>query len=103
MVFQLFIFQFYFQIAYRTASGRFPGRLTELFLVLSDDAPSAAEPRDSWPEASNSQPLGRGQKHRLDEDQMSVESSESKRKDQSASAEKNKKSGNGKNKSKPKK
>ena len=88
---------FCFQIAYRTASDRFPGRMAELFLVLSDDLPAAA-----LPEASSSQPLGRGQKHRLDDDQMSVESSDSKRKDQSASAEKNKTKFGAKNKPKPK-
>ena len=66
-------------------------------MVLSDDQPAMAQP-----EASGSQPLGRGQKHRLDDDQMSVESSGSKRRDQSASAEKNQKSGRNKQKSKPK-
>ena len=88
---------FCFQIAYRIASDRFPGRLTELFLVLCDDLPAAAQP-----EASGSQPLGRGQKHHLEDDQMSVGSSESKRKDQSASAEKNKSKFSFKNKPKPK-
>ena len=83
----------FFQIAYRTASDRFPGRLSELFLVLSDDLPTAATS-----EVASSQPLGRGHKHRLDDDQMSTESG----KDQSASAEKNKSKSFGRNKPKPK-
>ena len=87
---------FGFQIAYRTASDRFPGRLSELFLVLSDDLPTVAAD-----EAARSQPPGRGQKHRLEDDQMSTESG-SKRKDLSASAEKNKSKNFSKNKPKPK-
>ena len=64
--------------------------------MLSDDLPTAANG-----EFASSQPLGRGQKHRLDDDQMSTESG-SKRKDQSASAEKNKSKSFGRNKPKPK-
>ena len=60
-----------FQIAYRTASDKFPGKLSELFLVLSDNVSQ----QQSEAEGFESQPGGRGQKHRLEEDQMSVESS----------------------------
>ena len=84
-----------FQIAYKTAAHRFTGKLAELFLVLSDNQPVAAEAG-----ASGFQPIGRGQKHHLDDDQMSTESG-SKRKDQSSSAEKVKRNFS-KNKPKPK-
>ena len=57
-----------FQIAYRTAANRFPRRLAELFLVLSDNLTVATEA-----DATSFQPLGRGQKHRHEDDQMSVE------------------------------
>ena len=83
------------QIAYKTAAHRFTGKLAELFLVLSDNQPVAAEAG-----ASGFQPIGRGQKHQLDDDQMSTESG-SQRKDQSSSAEKNKRNFS-KNKPKPK-
>ena len=73
----------FFQIAYRIASDKFPGKLSELFLVLSDNIPR--EP--SAPEGSRAH-AGRGHKHRLDEDQMSVGSGDSKRPDFSTSAEK---------------
>ena len=56
--------------------------MSELFLVLTDSF-VASEP-------SGAQPPARGQKHRLDEDQMSVQSVESKRPDVTTSAEKNK-------------
>ena len=76
----------FFQIAYRTASDKFPGKLSELFLVLSDNLPpQLPEGADGF----ESQQPGRGHKHRLDDDQMSVESSESKRPDVTTSAEKN--------------
>ena len=83
------ICSFAFQIAYRTASNKFEGRLSELFLVLSDDYPTqlTEEGRD---EAVGFQPVGRGQKHRLEDDQMSVESG-TKRVDNVSSAEKNQK------------
>ena len=72
------------QIAYRTASNKFVGKLAQLFLVLSDSHKASNE-------ASDQPPPGRGLKHRLDDDQMSVESTgESKRPDVSTSAEKNK-------------
>ena len=87
-----------FQIAYRTAGTRFSGRLSELFLVLSDDHHIPQEPADGAG-AFGSEPLGRGQKHRLDDDQMSIES-ETKQKDQSTSAEKNKSKNKAKNKPK---
>ena len=86
------------QIAYRTASNRFPGKLSEIFLVLSDDY-SSRQSTEAGAEASGFQQVGRGQKHRLDDDQMSVQSVESKRLDTVPSAEKNRKN---KNKSKPK-
>ena len=87
----------FFQIAYRTASNKFPGKLAELFLVLSDshvlldDGPGAA--------AGFS---GRGQKHRLDDDQMSVHSVEPKRPDVNTSAEKDKSKSKKFSKNKPK-
>ena len=65
--------------------------MSELFLVLSDAGKVATEAA----EGLTSQPLGRGHKHRLEDDQMSVQSTGSKRQDISNSAEKNK----GKNKS----
>ena len=77
------------QIAYRTASNKFVGKLAQLFLVLSDSHKASNE-------ASDQPPLGRGLKHRLDDDQMSVESVESKRPGLASSAEK------GKNKPNPK-
>ena len=74
---------FFFQVAYRTASDKFLGKLSELFLVLSDSYRVPPE-NDNF----GSQPTGRGTKHRLDDDQMSVESV--KRPDVNTSAEKNK-------------
>ena len=84
-----FLIEFFFlsfQIAYRTASTRFPGKLSELFLVLSDDYPARAEAEAGA--GAEFQTRGRGQKHRLEDDQMSVES-HSKRPDHVSSAEKN--------------
>ena len=80
----------FFQIAYRTASNKFPGKLRELFLVLSDDyvLPDRAEGQDPGFKL-----VGRGQKHRLDDDQMSVGSQESKRHDAASFDEKNKAKG----------
>ena len=78
------------QIAYKTASNRFQGKLSEIFLVLSDDYASQQRTEEGA-EASGFQQVGRGQKHRLDEDQMSVHSVESKRLDTVPSAEKNRK------------
>ena len=80
---QLFNYAFLLlQIAYRTASNKFPGKLSELFLVLSDDTPPFEDDRAEF------QTQGRGRKHQRDDDQMSVESG-SKRQDVSSSAEKN--------------
>ena len=79
-----FLFHFsIFQIAYRTAGNKFEGRLAELFLILSDDhaVPVEAEASDSH------LPVGRGTKHRLEDDQMSTGSG-SKRQDLVSSAEK---------------
>ena len=70
------------QIAYRTASDKFPGKLSELFLILSDDTPSFDD------DSGEFRTQGRGQKHQRDDDQMSTESG-SKRQDISSSAEKN--------------
>ena len=84
---------FLLQIDYRTAADKFKGKLAELFLVLSDSY--CPQPDD---DGFNSQRPARGQKHRLEEDRMSVES-DSKRPDVTTSAEKN--IGN-KSKSKPK-
>ena len=79
----LFLF---FKIAYRTAADKFPGKLSELFLVLSDNAPPQTEVAGGF----ESHPAGRGQKHRLeDDDRMSVHSSDTKRPDVTTSAEKN--------------
>ena len=79
-----------FQFAYRTASTKFPGKLAELFLVLSDDHPVPSDPAVGVG-ASGPISQSRSRKHRLDDDQMSVESTgESKRPDVSTSAEKNK-------------
>ena len=75
---------FCLQIAYRTAGDKFPGKLSELFLVLSDSHVPPKEAQDSQ------QPSGRGTKHRLDDDAMSVKSVDSKRPDLASSAEKNK-------------
>ena len=72
---------FIFQIAYRTASDKFPGKLAELFLVLADGHVLPAEARGSHP------PPVRGTKHRLEDDQMSTGSG-SKRQDLVSSAEK---------------
>ena len=78
------------------ASNKFPGKLSELFLVLADSqslaAGATAGAGDSGPSHQN-----RGRKHQLDNDQMSTESTHSKRKDLSTSAEK-KKTKPGKNK-----
>ena len=82
------ILSFLFQIAYRIASNKFPGKLSETFLVLSDDA----QPADDEGGEFQTQGRGRGQKYPRDEDQMSVESHGSKRQDVVSSAEKNKKS-----------
>lgn len=94
----------FLQIAYQTASSRFPGKLSELFLVLSDDY---RLPAAKAAEGEGYQSRGdRGQKHRLDDDQMSVKSVGSKRMDLSSSADKSKskpKPGHGaKNKAKAK-
>ena len=90
-----FLYVFIFQSAYRTASDKFKGKLAELFLVLSDSFVPQPEA-----DGFESQRPGRGQKHRLEEDRMSVES-DSKRPDVTSSAEKNQ--GNkSKNKPKPK-
>ena len=64
--------------------------MAELFLVLSDShvVPKEHSTRQPYP--------NRGQKHRLDDDQMSVQSSGSKRQDLASSAEKNRKSKQGK-------
>ena len=95
-----YYFLSYFQIAYRTASNRFPNKLSELFLVLSDDYPAQLA-QEGLSEAEGFQP--RGQKHRLDDDQMSVQSTGTKRPDNETSAEKNKKKQQPKStKSKPK-
>lgn len=75
------------QIAYRTASNKFPGKLSELFLVLKDTPRGDAEAAD--PVAPH--PSGRGLKHCLEEDQMSVQSGGSKRQDLTSSADKSKK------------
>ena len=96
-----FVFSILFQIAYRTASTRFPGKLSELFLVLSDDSPLLGQPSAS-PAAGASHPPGRGQKHRLEDNQMSVKSSGSKHKDLTSSADKNRGKSGAKNKSKNK-
>ena len=90
-----------FQIAYKTASTKFPGKLSELFLVLSDDSPLVGQPPASSA-AGASHPPGRGHKHRLDDDQISVQSSGSKRKDLTSSADKNKGRNGTKNKPKNK-
>ena len=85
MVFNQLIVLFPFcfsQFAYRTASNKFPGKLSELFLVLKDDHPV-------HPDQLHGAGGARARKHRLDDDQMSVESSESKRPDVTTSAEKN--------------
>ena len=74
---------FLFQIAYRTAGNKFPGKLSELFLVLSDDVPPPEDDKAGY------QTQGRGRKHQREDDQMSVESVTSKRQDVSSSAEKN--------------
>ena len=71
----------YFQIAYRTASDKFPGKLAELFLVLTDGHVTHDESGDSRP------PPHRGTKHRMEDDQMSTGSG-SKRQDLVPSAEK---------------
>ena len=84
----------FFQIAYRTAGSRFPGKLSELFLVLSDDVSAVEDDRDR-DEAKGFQARGRGQKHQLDDDQMSVRSSGSKRQDVTTSAEKTQNRGRG--------
>lgn len=88
-----------FQFAYRTASTKFPGKLAELFLVLSDDHPVPSDPAVGVG-ASGPISQSRSRKHRLDDDQMSVESTGSKRKDVSTSAEKNKSKNKSKNKPK---
>ena len=54
---------------------------------MSDDVPSVEDDRDK-DEAKGFQARGRGQKHTLDDDQMSVRSSGSKRQDVTTSAEK---------------
>ena len=82
----------FFQIAYRIASDKFKGKLSELFLVLSDDY--VLPPEDDGFESHRS----RGQKHQLEDDRMSVEA-DPKRPDVGSSAEKSQ--GN-KSKSKPK-
>ena len=95
-------FVFSFQIAYRTAGNRFQGKLSELFLVLSDEYPAQLA-QEGQAEAAGFQPSSRGQKHRLEDDQMSVQSVESKRLDTETSAEKNRKKQQQKSgKSKPK-
>lgn len=75
----------FFQIAYRIASDKFKGKLSELFLVLSDDY--VLPPEDDGFESHRS----RGQKHQLEDDP--------KRPDVGSSAEKSQ--GN-KSKGKPK-
>ena len=86
------------QIAYRTAGDRFPGKLSELFLVLSDDHSAEAS---SAPENVGFQTSGRGQKHQLEDDQMST-GSNSKRRDLAKSAEKNQSKTQSKNQSRNK-
>ena len=66
--------------------------MSELFLVLSDNSQPQTEDTDGF----KSQQPPRGHKHRREDDQMSVESSESKRPDQSTSAEKKSKQKAGK-------
>ena len=83
-VHSLMVCYFRLQIAYRTAGNKFPGKLSELFLVLSD---SHVLPKEAQDQQHHS---GRGTKHRLDDDQMSVQSGETKRQDLASSAEKNK-------------
>ena len=72
-----------FRIAYRLAGDKFVGKMSELFLVLSDSAQPVSDDADGF----QVQPPARGQKHRREDDQMSVES-DSKRPDVSTSAEK---------------
>ena len=79
---KVFLPVFRFQIAYRIASDKFKGKLSELFLVLSDSY--TPPPDDDGFQANRP----RGQKHRLEDDRMSVES-DSKRPDVTTSAEKN--------------
>ena len=57
--------------------------MSQIFLVLSDNAPPHAAPEGFEPPAS------RGRKHQREDDTMSVESADTKRPDVSTSAEKN--------------
>lgn len=64
--------------------------MAELFLVLSD---SHVPPKEHTATHATS---GRGMKHRMDDDQMSVQSTGSKRQDVASSAEKSRKTKQGK-------